>query len=513
MSERSSSSGDPWLVAASVSKRFGGVQALKDVDLDIIPGEVHGLVGANGAGKSTFIRMLAGLVSPDSGTISLEGNEIEIPNAHVASGFGFSFIHQELNLVPKFSAVENMTLGRPKPRQWGLIDWTSARAEVDEVAARLGIEFDLELPVEDLSVADQWLVSIGRALIGEARLIAMDEPTASLSADEAERLFGIIRDLTDHGIAVLYVSHRLDEILELCDRVTVFKDGLRVMTTDAEDLDRMKLVEAIVGAEFAAEDIVPSTPHQGSVVLEVGVRRSKAVRGVSFELHEGEVLGLAGLVGSGRTELARILFGADRPTGGEILLDGEPLRLRTPHDAVAKGIGLVPEERRTQGVVIDQSIDFNINLPSFRSLRWAPWVPLLKLIEGRRRAEEVAARLQVKMSDVSAPVTQLSGGNQQKVVIGKWVMRKPRVLILDEPSRGVDVGARAEIHHIVRELADDGAGIIVISSEVEELEGLCDRVLVMAEGMVVATLTGDEINKESMVSLSYLHAANGNGVI
>jgi ribose transport system ATP-binding protein len=508
MSERSPIPDHAWLQATNISKRFGGVQALSSIDVDIREGEVLGLVGANGAGKSTFIRLLAGLISPDSGTITLDGNRTEIHNPSEASELGFSFIHQELNLVPRFSSVENMTLGRPKPRRMGLIDWSTVRGEVEDVAARLGAEFDLDIPVEDLSVADRWLVSIGRALIGEARLIAMDEPTASLSAEESERLFQIVRDLSSHGIAILYVSHRLEEILQLCHRVTVFKDGRKVITRAAADLDKRQLVEAIVGAEFVDQEIVPATPRQGSVVLDVNnVRSGNMVRGVSFQLHEGEVLGLAGLVGAGRTELARLIFGADRLDGGEIRLDGGALRLRTPADATRAGICLVPEERRSQGIVIDRSISFNINLPSFRALRWAKSLPLLNMGEARLQATKVADRLQIKMSHVDAPVRELSGGNQQKVVIGKWLGRKPRVLILDEPSRGVDVGARAEIHHIVRETAEAGAGAIVISSEIEELVGLCDRVLVMAEGKIVGSLVGEGITKEAMVSLSYVHAA------
>ena len=498
------------LVAIGVSKRFGGVQALRDVDLAIRAGEVHGLVGANGAGKSTFIRLLAGLDVPDAGTFYLDGEPVEMPNPHRSAELGFSFIHQELNLVPKFSAIENMNLGRPKPKRLGLIDWGSLRKDTEMVAERLGIRFDLDTPVEELSVAEQWLVSIGRALVSKARLIAMDEPTASLSGHEVERLFAITRDLTSEGIAVLYVSHRLDEILELCDQVTVFRDGRKVVTTPRENLSKIHLVESIVGAEFVAEQESAVEHETGEVVLEVrDLHRGKAVRGVSFDLHEHEVLGLAGLVGSGRTETARMIFGADRPDSGQIILDQRPIRMRQPSDAAKLGIGLVPEERRGQGVVLDRPVDFNINLTSFRSLRITRYLPLLNQSRSRSRAKQVVDELSIKTESLNTPIRQLSGGNQQKVVIGKWLGRHPRVLILDEPTRGVDVGARGEIHRVVREYAASGAGVIVISSEVEELIGLCDRVLVMAEGKVVGSLLGREISKEAMISLSYADTANG----
>jgi ribose transport system ATP-binding protein len=507
--------GAPWLEVRGLSKRYGGVQALWDVDLQVARGEVHGLVGANGAGKSTLIKMLAGLDVPDTGQVLVDGEVVDIHSPAVATELGFSFIHQELSLVPKFNALENMTLGHPKPKRYGLIDWGRARKGVEEIARRLDFRFPLDVPVEDLSVADQWLITIGRALLHEARLIAMDEPTASLSDEEAERLFAIVHELTADGIAILYVSHRLDEILALCDNVTVFKDGREVLQTSRAELSKDSLVESIVGAALSTpEPRSPDDAGVGEVVLEArNLSRGRRVRDVSLELRRGEVLGLAGLVGAGRTELARLLFGADPLDAGEILLDGEPIRLDEPRDAVRLGIGLVPEERRAQGVVLDRSVSFNLNLPSFRSVRAVGWLPVLRLGQARQRARDIVERIQVKTDTVDTPVGSLSGGNQQKVVIGKWLTRELKVLILDEPSRGVDVGARAEIHRIIRELADDGAGIIVISSELEELEGFCDRVLVMVEGRIVGELAGDRLTEENMLSMSYHHdlAPTGSG--
>lgn len=496
----------PLLQVRGLAKHFGGVRALKGVDLDIRAGEVHGLVGANGAGKSTLIRLLAGVHRPDAGTIEVDGAAVTIAHPQHASEIGLNFIHQELNLVPKFNAIENMTLGLPKASRLGLITWGPVRRRVDEVTRRLGADFPLDVPVENLSVANQWLISIGRALIRRARLIAMDEPTASLSAEEAGRLFQIIRELSSDGIAILYVSHRLDEIMALCDRVTVFKDGDRVLHADRAAMTKADLVRAIVGGEVpaAASSRVPE--HARAVVLETRqLGRGSAVRDVSLQLRAGEVLGLAGLVGAGRSELARLIFGADRPDRGTMLLDGMPWRPSGPHDAVRRGIGFIPEERRSQGLILHKDVSFNINLADLRPLRYAAPVPLISLSRAARRAKAIALELQVKTPRVSTPVVELSGGNQQKVVIGKWLTRDPRVLILDEPSRGVDVGARAEIHRSIRELAAGGVGVIVISSEVEELPGLCDRVLVMVEGRVAGELGGPAITKEAILQLSYAH--------
>ncbi|MFZ5854877.1 MAG: sugar ABC transporter ATP-binding protein [Chloroflexota bacterium] len=496
----------PFLQVRGLAKHFGGVQALKGVDLDIAAGEVHGLVGANGAGKSTLIRLLAGLYQPDAGSIMVDGKPVTIVDPEHASEIGLNFIHQDLNLVPKFNAIENMTLGLPKASRFGLITWGPVRRQVEEVARRLGVDFPLDIPVETLSVANQWLISIGRALVRRARLIAMDEPTASLSAEEAGRLFQIIRELSSDGIAILYVSHRLDEIMDLCDRVTVFKDGVRVLRTDRAAMTKGGLVRAIVGCDVAAASSAGAPDHGGPVVLETRhLGRGIIVRDVSLQLHAGEVLGLAGLVGAGRSELVRLIFGADRADTGTILLDGAPWRPAGPHDAFARGIGFIPEERRSQGLVLQKDVSFNINLADLRPLRYAAPIPLISLSRAARRAKEVAHQLQIKTPRVTTPVIELSGGNQQKVVIGKWLTRHLRVLILDEPSRGVDVGARAEIHRIIKELAAGGVGVIVISSEVEELPDLCNRVLVMVEGRVAGELTGREITKEAILQLSYAH--------
>ena len=492
---------------AGLSKSFGGVHALHDVSLAVRYGVVHGLVGPNGAGKSTLIRCLAGIHQPDEGSIEIDGQSVTIPTPQDATNLGMAFIHQEMSLVPGWDVLRNMALGVPHHTRLGLINWGPVRARAREVAERTGMRFPLTTLIDDLSTADKWLVMIGRALMHDARLIAMDEPTASLSVLESERLHTIVRDLVAGGAAVIFVSHRLDEVVDLCDDVTVFKDGEVVRETTAARVSRSDLVRAIVGRDIDISARPDPPAKLGPVVLEVrGVSDQRLVRDVDLTVRAGEVVGLGGLVGAGRTELARMVFGAEHPTSGQILIDGEPVRYREPADAVADGLGMVPEERRAQGVFLDRSIDFNINLASLDSLRLSPALPLLRLSEGRRRAEEVARKVTVKARDTDQEVGALSGGNQQKVAIARWLIGHRKLLILDEPSRGVDVGARAEVHTLIRKLAADGTAVLVISSDNEELVALCDRVAVMAEGRVTGELTGAEITLDAILALSFAHS-------
>lgn len=494
-----------FLVVQGLEKRFGGVHALRGVDIDIRAGEVHGLVGANGAGKSTLIRILAGVEAPDRGAIRIDGEPVEIGSPHRATDLGLSFIHQELNLVPQLSALQNIMLGARKPSRLGLLDWSRIRAEVAPVAASVGIDFEIDVKVATLTTAQRWLVSICRALVRRARLIVMDEPTASLSAHEADNLFRIVRNLRADGIAVLYVSHRLDEVLDLCDRVTAFRDGSLVMQESKAGLTRRRLIEAIVGgAEAQAIAPVPASFVGEPILQATGLVRLPAVRGVDFTLHRGEVLGFAGLVGAGRTELIRLVYGADRLRAGSMVLKGRPFAPRSPRHAVAAGIGLVPEERRSEGLILSQSVTFNLALPSNGRFTMKP-LPFLGMKKRTAWARALAGRMTVKTPSVDTPVQRLSGGNQQKVVIGRWVDRALDILVLDEPSRGVDIGARGEIHRMIRALAAAGLAVIVVSSESEELPGLCDRVLVMAEGRIVETLRGTAITREAIVRASYQH--------
>ncbi|KDA06830.1 ABC transporter [Microbacterium sp. CH12i] len=496
----------PLISIKEVSKSFGGVHALRDVAFSIRAGVVHGLVGANGAGKSTLIKCLAGIEHPDSGKIIVDGVAVQIAAPSDASALGLAFIHQEMSLIPGWSVLRNMLLGQDPPTRLGLIDWRPARVRARAVAERLGMKFGLNISVDDLGPADQWLVLIGRALMRDARMIAMDEPTASLSSEEAGRLHTIIRELAASGTAVIFVSHRLDEVSALCEDVTVFKDGQVVDRRVGESVPKAELVRAIVGRDLEIAEHGQEPAEHGSPILVVNdARDGSRVHGVSLVVHSGEVLGIGGLVGAGRTELAGLIYGARPRLGGSVVLDGKEVRFKEPADAVRAGIGLVPEERRSESLFLERSIDFNINVSSLGSLRHSRFWPFLRMRESRRRARRLADAVTVKARDVADPVGSLSGGNQQKVAIARWLVERPRLLILDEPSRGVDVGARAEVHRVVRELASQGTGVLAISSDSEELVGLCDRVIVMAEGRVTGELVGREITEDRILSLSFEH--------
>jgi ribose transport system ATP-binding protein len=505
--EAGAQSAAPFVSVNSISKAYGGVQALKGASLSILPGETHGLVGANGAGKSTLIRILAGLTQPDAGEIVVEGKRIVAETPHLANELGMSFIHQELAFVPGMNVLENIMLGLPKRTRFGIVDWPSIAREIAPIAKRVGVTAPLGASVKGLSTAENWLINITRALVRKARLIVMDEPTAALSTAESERLFSIIRDLRRSGVAVLYVSHRLDEILELCQRVTVFRDGQSVAELAGAGLTREALVEAIVGGSIENLQKAAGRVGTGEVALSVrGLRREPKVSEISFDLKKGEVLGLGGLVGAGRSEVARLLFGADRPDQGDMMLEGRRFAPRSPAAAVKAGLGFVPEERRAEGLILSKSVAFNVALANLNSIVLSPMAPLIS--PGRRRglAERTIRDLAIKTASIETPVGKLSGGNQQKVVIGRWLQSKPKVLILDEPTRGVDVGARAEIHRLIRSLASRGMAVLVISSEPEELSDLCDRVLVMAEGRIVSELAGEALTRHRIITASYARA-------
>ncbi|MCW6511478.1 sugar ABC transporter ATP-binding protein [Lichenifustis flavocetrariae] len=501
-------SAKPFVTAEDIAKSYGGVQALKGVSLSIKPGEVHGLVGANGAGKSTLIRVLAGLAQPDGGRLFIDGRPIAIATPHRATELGMNFIHQELAFVPGMNVIQNVMLGLPKVSRAGLINWGAIAREVAPVAARVGITAPLFASVKGLSTAEKWLINICRALVRKARLIVMDEPTASLSAAEGEKLFRIIEDLSASGVAVLYVSHRLDEVLRLCHRVTAFRDGRSVAEIARADLSRAALVQAIVGRAVGRIAKPAIAPPAGDIVLNVrGLARLPRVRGVSFDLQRGEVLGIGGLVGAGRTELVRLIYGADRTDAGSMVLDGRPFLPRSPAAAVKAGLGLVPEERRTEGLLLTKSVAFNLQLANLSRIVHGPTLPLIDRRRRRSLAQSVIRDLAIKTPGVDTPVGRLSGGNQQKVVIGRWLLRGPKVLILDEPTRGVDIGARGEIHRLIRDLAARGMAVIAISSEPDELPDLCDRVLVMAEGRIVRELVGPDLTRNAIIEASYAEPA------
>jgi ribose transport system ATP-binding protein len=496
-------SGPAFVSAKNVVKTFGAVRALRDVSVDFHAGTVHGLVGANGAGKSTLINVLAGVVTPDSGTVTVDGNEVSVKHPSEAIGLGMSFIHQELQLVPKFSVLHNLALGQVE-RRYGFTRWRDTRARTREVLARLGADLPLDEPVERLTVNQRWMVALGHALLHKSRFIAMDEPTASFTEAEVTRLLPIIRELRDDGVTIVYVSHRLEEILEISQIVTVFRNGQVVGTFDTASLSRRTLAEHIVG-HGVGEALVPAPEpdRDRRVVLSLtNIARPPAVRRVSLELAAGEILGIAGLVGSGRTETAQIIAGLDRPTEGEMQFAGQRYAPRSAHDAIRQGVAFLPEERRSEGLVLGESIDFNVNMASTAENRRTRWLPFLSAKQSRDATESLMSRFAIKAPSSRTMVAQLSGGNQQKVVLSKCVRIGPRVLILDEPTVGVDIRAREDIYKHIAELAASGTAVVLISSDFEELLA-CHRVIVLHEGMSIGVVEGENISKEYLTHMCY----------
>jgi rhamnose transport system ATP-binding protein len=478
-----------------ISKRFGATQALDKVSLDLLPGEVHALVGENGAGKSTLVKILAGVHKPDTGTVLLDGQATQIHGPAHARALGIAVVHQEPRLFPDLSVAENVYIGHASSGRLGTIDWGGTRRAAQALFQQLDVQLDVGAPVRGLSMADQQLIEIAKSLSLEARVVILDEPTASLSAHEVERLFTIVRRLRDRGVAILFVSHRLDEVFELCDRATVFRDGRHVVTTSTGSLTTADLVRHMVGRTVSLFPKV-ETPI-GEVLLEVaGLTRAGVFGDVGFAVHVGEILGFAGLVGAGRTEVARVLFGIDKRDAGEIRLDGTPVDFANPSQAMQAGIAYLPEDRHQEGLVLDFSIAQNVTLPILPRL--FPRL-LLRPSAERRVAHEYTKQLNVRMTGVDQLVGALSGGNQQKVVLAKWLASKPRILILDEPTRGIDIGAKIEVHRIISELAASGLGIILISSDLPEVLAMSDRILVLHEGRITATIPRDRATQERVM--------------
>lgn len=491
----------------SITKVFAGVKALDNVSIDVVSGKVHGLIGANGAGKSTLIKILAGVYHPDEGQILIDGNEVKITDPATSTALGLSFIHQDLHLVEHFNVMQNMLMGEKKDTKLGLIDWKKSTQKIQKVLELVNFTKPLTTKAKDLSTGDQWLIAIAKALMHDAKFIAMDEPTAALSEAEVENLFRIVRDLTSHGIGVIYVSHRLDEILELCDEITVFKDGKKILYELTSNISKEELITAIAGHKIKHLDSITYRFSDAETVLQVEHLHDKMdrVKDVSFELKKGEVLGITGLVGAGRTETALSVYGANPLKNGKMTLYGKDYTPKSPHDAVNSKIVLVPENRRLEGLITNQTVNFNTNIPTLSVLRVIKNLPFISPRKSKAVTQEAIKRLQIKVNSPQDPVLSLSGGNQQKVVIGKWLQRQPQIIIMDEPTQGVDVGARTEIYKLIRSMAEkEGISFLIISSDIEELPGLCDRVIVMAEGTVTGELINDEINSQSMLSLIHI---------
>ena len=494
----------PTLALANVSKSFGAVRALREVSLDLFAGEAHALAGENGAGKSTLVKTLAGVHRPDTGQVLLNGEPVVFAGPADAQQAGVAVIYQEPTLFPDLSVAENIFMGRQPRRSLGRIDRKAMHGQARELFGRLGVALDPEQPSRGLSIADQQLVEIAKALSRDARVLIMDEPTAALSGNEVARLFSVVEALREHGCAILFISHRLDEIFSLCQRVTTLRDGAWIASEPVSGLTHDDLVRRMVGRELGALYPKEEAPL-GEVALQVErLTREGVFTDVSFQVRRGEIVALAGLVGAGRSEVARAVFGVDRWDAGSVSVAGRRLPAGSPTAAMGAGLALVPEDRRQQGLVMELSIERNIGLTGLGSLRRG--VTISRKAE-RDRAKDWAVRLRLKFARLSDGVGVLSGGNQQKVVLAKWLATKPSVLIVDEPTRGIDVGTKAEVHRLLSELAGQGIAVLMISSDLPEVLGMADRVLVMHEGRLTAELSRADATEESVMNAATGRAA------
>ena len=501
----------PLLRMQHISKAFLGVQALNDVSLEVAQGEVHGLLGENGAGKSTLIKILSGAYTADSGTIEFDGQEVNVGSPQHAQRMGIVTIYQEFTLVPSLSIAENVLIGREPGPAGTLIDWRKMRRETREITDRLGIDLDPMRLVRTLSVAEQQMDEIARALSMKSKLIIMDEPTAALSENEVEQLLQIVRELKSRGIGIIFITHHLEEAMRICDRVTILRDGRLVGSHAIGDISLNDIIRMMVGR--SVDDLFrrEAAHEAGEVALKViGLSRKGNARNptaifldnISFEVRRGEILGVAGLVGAGRTELARAIFGADPITSGTVEVDGKPAKIHSPRDAIRRGIGLVPEDRKQQALFLALAVRENMSIASLpKFLRWGVFV--------RERAEQemvsqYRSSLNISMSGPDQRVRNLSGGNQQKVVLARWLALSPQVLIVDEPTRGIDVAAKAEVHQLLDEMARNGIAIIMISSELPEILGMSDRIIALRNGRLTGEFSRAEASEERLMQVMAL---------
>jgi ribose transport system ATP-binding protein len=489
----------PLLQIQKISKRFPGVLALEQIDFEVYPGEIVGLVGENGAGKSTLIKILSGVHHKDEGTIHFRGQSVDFRSPHAAQAHGIATIYQELALIPHLTVAENVFLNR-EPRQipaLGVVDFGRMHRDTANILTDLGVNIPADYPVKDLTVASQQMVEIAKAISRSAYLLLMDEPTSALSSKEVEALLNLMRRLKQKGVSVVFISHRLEEVLRVADRIIVMRDGHRVGTPPVAEANEAKLIQLMVGREvglFPKLEVLIAEP-----ILEVrDLSGPNGVRNVSLKVHKGEIVGLAGLVGAGRTELARLICGADRLTSGSVLINGKEVRIASPADAVKHGIGWVPEDRKQHGLILGMDVKENTTLAILP--RIANWLGAVN----SRREKEITVHyidaLSIATSDLSKTVKYLSGGNQQKVVLAKWLSTQPRVLIMDEPTRGIDVGAKAEFHALMSRLAQQGIGILMISSEMPEIMGMSDRVIVMCQGRVTGEFARNQLSQVEIMT-------------
>jgi ribose transport system ATP-binding protein len=479
-----------------ITKNFPGVRALDSVDFDLQPGEVHALLGENGAGKSTLMRILFGVYPKDAGQILVGGQEVSIRNPHHAQQLGISMVHQELNLIPSMNVAQNISLGHEKYRLPGIINWPAVYQEAREQLARLGVELNLRESVRHLSVAQQQMVEIAKALAWKAEVLVLDEPTSTLTQHEIDQLFQLLKRLTAQGVGIIFISHRMEEISVIANRVTVLRDGRKVDTWPVQEVGMAQLIQAMVGR--TVNQLFPKieTKRQEEALRVEGLERRGVLHNISFSAFQGEILGIAGLVGSGRTDLARAIFGADPIDQGTIYLQGKPTPIRSPQQAIENGIAFLTEDRKTQGLVLAMSLESNVALPVYDQLSR---LGVIRHTQRRQLAQKTIEQLQIRPPHVERQARYFSGGNQQKVVLGKWLARKTNILIFDEPTRGIDVGAKAEVYQLMSDLAYAGACVIMISSELPEVLNMSDRILVMREGRLVAALNRQEASQETVM--------------
>ena len=493
----------PLLAASNITKSYAGVRALSGVSFDLHEGEVHALVGENGAGKSTLIKVMTGAVPADSGTLTVAGRPVPVMSPATSRALGIAAIYQQPALFPHLTVAENIAFALEPGGIWRRVDWSRRRTEAQDLLTRVGAGIDADRRVDTLSMPEQQLVEIAKAVGSAATVLIMDEPTASLSETEVERLFEVVARLRSGKVGIIYISHRLEEILSIADRVTVLRDGTTVGTHARDGLQRSMLINLMIGRELSAIFPKRSVPL-GEVALEL--RRvtceSAGVQDVSLQIRSGEILGLAGLVGSGRTELAQTVFGLTPPDNGEVLVHGRPLAVRSPAGAIEAGIGYLPEDRKQHGVVPEMPVDENVSLASLNTVARGG---LIDRARERDQAKQYVDRLRIKTASVASEVESLSGGNQQKVALARWLATSPKVLILDEPTQGVDVGSKSEIHALMQDLAGRGLAILMISSELPEILGMSDRIAVMRGGTIAGVLSREDATQERVLAMALGH--------
>ncbi len=483
------------LQMAQITKTYPGVKALKAVDFEVVPGEIHALVGENGAGKSTLMKVLTGAQLPDSGQITWKGQPVSIKTPGDAQVLGISMIHQELSLIPHLTVGQNIFLGREFGSA-GFVNWKTVYSQAQALLDRLKVAVDARTEVRFLSIAQQQMVEVAKALSLNADLIAMDEPTSSLTDVETEVLFRVMRSLKAEGVSLIFISHRLEEVFEISDRITTLRDGAFVGTKKAANLSEAEVVNMMVGRELGELYPASNRARKGVILQTTNLQDGKELKGIDLTLHKGEILGIAGLVGAGRTALAETVFGIRRATAGEIRVDGELTRISSPGKAIKLGIGLVPEDRKLQGVFLNLAVKDNIYISAMNQITLWGFISLRK---ARDLAQRFVDKLGVRTPSLGQRIRNLSGGNQQKVVIARWLTLSPRLLILDEPTRGIDIGAKAEIHSLMSDLAAQGMGVLMISSELPEILNVSDRILVMHEGRVTAEFSRDEATQDKFM--------------